>query len=118
MNEEVWNYGPTAGYPIDADIVGYRVEALDGHIGKVDKHSREVGAAYLVVDTGPWILGKEVLIPAGVVERIDPVQEKVYVSRSKEQIKNAPEFDRDKHEGDSGYHEEVGGYYGGPPFLA
>jgi hypothetical protein len=30
-----------------------------------------------VVDTGPWIFGRKVLLPAGVVERIDTVEHKV-----------------------------------------
>ncbi|MDJ0386060.1 hypothetical protein [Streptomyces sp. G-G2] len=38
--------------------------------------------------------------------------QKIYVNRTKEQIKAAPEFDRDKHLGDPGYHETLGSYYG------
>ncbi|MFF1411937.1 PRC-barrel domain containing protein, partial [Streptomyces sp. NPDC058289] len=51
------------------------------------------------------------------VLRVDPEDKKVYVDRTKEQIKSAPEFHRDKHLGDGGYHEELGTYYGtGAPF--
>jgi hypothetical protein len=111
MSESVWNYGPAAGYQAGGNLVGYKVEATDGHIGKVDKHSDDVGAAYLVVDTGVWIFGKHVLLPAGTISRVDPEEQKVYVSRTKDEIKNAPEFDKDKHLGDAGYHEQLGGYY-------
>ena len=48
------------------DLTGFSVEALDGSIGKIDEASNEVGASYLVVDTGPWIFGKKVMLPAGV----------------------------------------------------
>ncbi|MFF4098772.1 PRC-barrel domain-containing protein [Streptomyces sp. NPDC001903] len=99
------------------DLTGYKVEATDGTIGKVDKHSDEVGDAYLVVDTGVWIFGKEVLLPASTVVKVDPEDRKIFVDRTKEQIKAAPEFHRDKHLGDAGYRAELGTYYGtGAPF--
>jgi len=93
------------------DLTGYGVEAVDGGIGKIDEASNEVGAGYIVVDTGPWIFGKKVLLPAGVISRVDPDEEKVYVSRTKEQIKNAPEFDQDNYRDDS-YRSSLGSYYG------
>jgi hypothetical protein len=104
--------------PADADLTGYKVEATDGGIGKVDKHSDEVGDAYLVVDTGVWIFGKEVLFPASTVVSIDPDEKKVFIGLAKQQIKDAPEFDREKHLGDPGYRDELGTYYGtgGAPF--
>ncbi|MFD5677699.1 PRC-barrel domain-containing protein, partial [Streptomyces sp. NPDC127040] len=91
VTEHVWSYTSTAGHLAGTDLTGYKVEATDGSIGKVDKHSDEVGDAYLVVDTGVWIFGKEVLLPASTVIRIDADDKKVYVDRTKEQIKDAPE---------------------------
>ena len=69
----------------------------------------------MVVDTGPWIFGKKVLLPAGVVDRVDRDEEKVYVGRTKDQIKNAPEFDKDRYR-DNAYRSGLGDYYdtGGP----
>lgn len=117
MTEHVWSYKSTAGRVTGADLTGYKVEATDGSIGKVDKHSDEVGAAYLVVDTGVWIFGKEVLLPASTVVSIDPDEQKIFVDRTKEEIKDAPEFVRDKHLGDPDYHDELSTYYGtGIPF--
>ncbi|MFE4857835.1 PRC-barrel domain-containing protein [Streptomyces sp. NPDC056670] len=112
MTEQVWSYKPTAGYLAGADLTGYKVEATDGSIGKVDKHSDEATDAYLVVDTGVWIFGKEVLLPASTVVRIDHDEQKVFVDRTKDQIKDAPEFHRDKHLGDPAYRAELGTYYG------
>ncbi|WP_328877101.1 PRC-barrel domain-containing protein [Streptomyces sp. NBC_00299] len=112
MSADMWGYQPTAGYAPGSSLIGYKVEATDGGIGKVDKHSDDVGASHLVVDTGVWIFGKHVLIPAGLVSGIDTAAETIYVDRTKEQIKNAPEFDKDKHAEDTGYHEQLGGYYG------
>jgi hypothetical protein len=105
-----WNYRETAEVGDGADLVGYRVEAIDGHIGKIDEHSTLVGDSYLVVDTGPWIFGKKVMLPAGTVTRVDALDQKVYVDRAKEQIKNAPEFDADTF-GSPEYRDKIGGYY-------
>ncbi|MGW7101836.1 PRC-barrel domain-containing protein [Streptomyces sp. NPDC054838] len=113
MSGNVWGYRETSGRALGADLTGYKVEATDGSIGKVDKHSDEVGSSYIVVDTGPWIFGREVLLPAGTITRIDPEEQKVYVDGTKEQIKNAPEFEREKHLHDEAYRGQVGGYYSG-----
>ena len=93
------------------DLSGYSVEALDGGIGKIDEASNEVGAGYIVVDTGPWIFGKKVMLPAGVINRVDDDDEQVYVNRTKDQIKNAPEFDEDRYR-DESYRRRLGSYYG------
>ena len=92
------------------DLIGYSVEATDGGVGKIDDATNEVGSSYIVVDTGPWIFGKHVLLPAGVIDRVDPESETVYVSRSKDEIKNAPEWD-DERGVDETYRSEVGSYY-------
>jgi hypothetical protein len=105
-----WSYRDDAGVT-GADLVGYKVEATDGSIGKIDSASYEVSSSFLVVDTGPWIFGSKVMLPAGVVSRVDHDDRKVYVDRSKEQIKSAPEFDHDTHT-DQAYREKLGGYYG------
>jgi hypothetical protein len=92
------------------DLAGYDVEATDGGIGSIDKANYEVGGAYLVVDTGPWIFGRKVLLPAGTVQRVDHADRKVYVDRTKDQIKNAPEYDADAVP-TSEYRDRLGGYY-------
>jgi len=94
-----------------ADVVGYSVEATDGGIGKIDEASDEVGASSIVVDTGPWIFGKKVILPAGVIDRVDRDEETVYVNRTKDQIKNAPELGEGM-ERDDAYRGELGSYYG------
>ncbi|MET9952476.1 PRC-barrel domain-containing protein [Streptomyces sp. NPDC006339] len=116
MTENAWTYGAASGYPVGTNLAGWRVEATDGHIGKVDKHSEEVGDACLVVDTGVWIFGKEVLLPASTVTRVDLEEQTVHVRLTKEQIKDAPEFHSDKHLADRQYREEIAVYYrtGGP----
>jgi hypothetical protein len=107
---ELWTYGDASWGA--ADLSGFGVEAIDGSIGKVDEASNELGASWIVVDTGPWIFGKKVMLPAGVIERVDVNEEKVYVSRTKDEIKNAPEFDESLLRDDE-YRGRLGSYYAG-----
>ena len=106
---DVWTYRDEtlAG----SDIRGFHVEALDGGIGTIDESTNDVGSSYVVVDTGPWIFGKKVMLPAGVIDRVDLDEERVYVGRTKDEIKNAPEFDEVSYR-DETYRTELGGYYG------
>jgi hypothetical protein len=94
------------------DLTGFKVEARDGGIGKVDEATYEAGGSFIVVDTGPWIFGKKVLLPAGVIRDIDPDTETIFVNLTKDEIKNAPEFDEERYR-DEGYRSELSGYYGG-----
>ena len=110
-NLELWTYRENTVTDGSA-VVGYSVEATDGGIGKIDEATSEVGSSYLVVDTGPWIFGKKVMLPAGVIDRVDHDTETVFVSRNKDEIKDAPEFDTDRYTSDE-YRDELGGYYGG-----
>ncbi len=107
---DAWNFSADAGVGNGADLVGYRIEAIDGHIGKIDESSTLVGEQYLVVDTGPWIFGKKVLLPAGTVNHVDPLDQKVYVDRTKAQIKDSPEFHPDTYNSPE-YRSKVGDYY-------
>jgi PRC-barrel domain len=106
-----WNYREEAELGDGADVIGFRVEAADGHIGKIDAASTLVGDSYLVVDTGPWIFGKKVLLPAGTVSNVDSLESKIYVDRTKDQIKESPEFDPDTYNTPE-YRDKLGGYYG------
>ncbi|MFJ8622967.1 PRC-barrel domain-containing protein [Kitasatospora sp. NPDC093550] len=110
----IWEFRSESGHVSGTDLVGFHVEATDGPVGKVDKHSEEVGASHLVVDTGPWIFGTRVLLPAGTVARVDQHEKKVYVDRTKDEIKNGPAFDP-THGSDADYQAGYDAYYG--PFY-
>ncbi|MFF0152693.1 hypothetical protein [Micromonospora sp. NPDC005203] len=84
-------------------------QASDGRIGTIDQASNEADAGYLVVDTGPWIFGQRVLLPAGTVERVDHQERVVHVDRTRQQVNDAPPFDADP--ADPEYRERVGAYY-------
>ena len=106
---EMWTF--TVQTPPNLDLSGFKVEATDGDIGKVDEATNEVGGSFIIVDTGPWIFGKKVMLPAGVIQDIDPDTETIFVNRTKDEIKNAPEFDEQRYR-DQDYRDEIGGYYG------
>jgi len=94
------------------DLVGFDVEATDGGIGKIDEATYDVGASYLVVDTGPWIFGRKVTLPAGTITRVATDDRKVFVGRTKDQVRDAPEFDKDSYAG-ADYRDRLGSYYRG-----
>ena len=110
MRTDIWTYSDqTMAKPLKVE--GFKVAASDGDIGKVDEATYDVGSSYVVVDTGPWILGRKVLLPAGVIERIDLDNEKVDVRLTKDQIKNSPELtETDDYRSDA-YRTQVGTYY-------
>ena len=112
MSNDVWTYREPMVVATDIDVSGYDVEATDGSIGKVDEATYETGRSYLVVDTGPWIFGKKVMLPAGVVRGVDEQEHTVFVDRTKDEIKNAPEYD-EASQGDDEYRGQLGSYYGG-----
>jgi hypothetical protein len=95
------------------DLEGFDIEAVDGSIGKIDEATEEVSRSRVVVDTGPWIFGKKVCLPAGVIERIDLDDRRVFVGLSKDQIKDSPEYDPERDREDGDYFDRLGTYYGG-----
>jgi hypothetical protein len=105
MNNDLWSYPESVGR---LDLTGFEVQAADGSIGKVDESTNEAGKSYLVVNTGVWVFGKKVILPAGLVERVDRDQEKLYVAPTKDDIKDAPEFNDDASED---YRSALSDYY-------
>jgi hypothetical protein len=90
---------------------GFSVEARGGSIGKIDEATDDVGASFVVVDTGPWLFGKKVMLPASIIERVDYDNETVYVSVTTERIKNAPAFEASTYR-DTDYRSRLSSYYG------
>lgn len=111
---ELWDYRADVydrSKPLD--LAGYHVQAADGKIGTVDEATYEVGESYLVVDTGPWIFGKKVMLPASTIISIEPNERRVHVSRTKQEIKDAPEFDEGTFK-EPEYRTRLTDYYGRP----
>ena len=109
MTDALWDYPETAGR---TDATGYNVEAFDGSAGHVEDVALEQGVSYLVVDTGPSVFGRKVLIPAGAVDRIDREAEKVFLSLPREALDDAPQYDA-KRPFDDEQRDELSRYYAG-----
>ena len=108
MATAIWAF---VGHVTERQLDGFEVRASDGSIGTVDKATYDVGASYVVVDTGPWIFAKRVLLPAGVIQRVERDAGVIHVGRSSEEIRSAPEF-----EGGSvtaAYRDRLGRHYSG-----
>ena len=113
MPADVWNFRDfraiTAG---DVNLSGFEVVGRDGSIGVVDKASSQVSASYLVVDTGDWHPGHQVILPAGTVERIDPDKRVVVVDRTRKEIEDAPDLTRAEMRR-ARFQDRLSGYYHG-----
>jgi hypothetical protein len=107
---EIWTL--TVATPPNIDLTGFEVEATDGKIGKVDEATQEASGSFIVIDTGPCIFGKKVMLPAGVIRDIDPDTQTIFVGLTKDEIKNAPEFDEHTYR-EQAYRDELGSYYTG-----
>jgi hypothetical protein len=110
MAFQPWEYRPDAGFAEGADLTGYTVVAVDGDVGHVEA-SYDSRPAYLEVDIASFF-GRAVMLPAGLVERIDSTEKKVYVDRTRDQIKEAPRYNQALAD-HVDYWERLGSYYSG-----
>jgi len=97
--------------PDGRNLVGFDIQAADGHFGEIDEATTEVDKSHIVVDTGPWIFGRKIVLPAGVIERVDWIEEKVYVDLDKDQITDSPELEEGS-ETDPTYRDQLATYFG------
>ena len=97
---EMWTFVVEA--PQNLDLTGFNVEEYKRPKFQVTLEAPK---------TGPWIFGKKVMLPAGMIREIDPDTETIFVNRTKDEIKNAPEFDEQRYR-EQGYRDELGEYYG------
>jgi hypothetical protein len=89
---EVWNFRDEALARID--LRGFDVRARDGAIGQVVEGMEGPAGGYLVIDPGVAMpLGRQLLVPAGLVEKVEVENKRVVVRADRKQIENAPEFD-------------------------
>ena len=78
------------------NVIGYHIAAKDGDIGHVEDFlvdDTTWAIRYMVVDTSNWWFGKKVLVSPGWVAGVDWNDSKLHVDMTREQIKNAPEYD-------------------------
>jgi hypothetical protein len=78
------------------EVKGYRIHTSDGEIGHVDDFLMDDetwSIRYLVVDTGGWLPGKQVLIAPLWATAVSWDEQAVTVDLTRDQIKRAPEYD-------------------------
>jgi len=76
-------------------ITGYHIQTHEGAIGHVTDFmidDKSWAIRHLVVETGHWYAGKEIVISPTHVERISYEESTVFVNVTKETIRDAPEF--------------------------
>ena len=76
----------------------YAIRAKDGKIGKVKDFLFDDitwTIRYLVVDTGTWLLSRQVLLAPVTVEEIKGDEEELWVNLTKTQVENSPNIRAD-----------------------
>lgn len=98
------------------EISGYHIQTENkefGHLEDLFVDEEDWLIRYLLIDTRNILPGKDVLIAPEWLDHISWNQEKIYVSKTKEQIKNAPEYreERSDYLVDRDYEEKLYDYY-------
>jgi len=81
-------------------VTGYHIQSVDGEIGHVNSFmvdDKNWAIHELVIETGHWYSGKEILIPTGKVKRISYDEAKVFVSLTKADILQTAENEISQH---------------------
>jgi uncharacterized protein YrrD len=80
-------------------LSGFRVMAEGGEVGRVhDCFFDESGwhIRYIVVRTGPWLLGRDVIIVPGHVRLVSLEEEQLSADLTREELENSPDVDTEK----------------------
>lgn len=78
------------------EVVGYRVAARDGELGKVEDFiidDENWNVRYAVIDTRVWLPGKRVLVPLARLESVEWRDRDMHVDLTREQIRDCPEYE-------------------------
>ena len=81
-----------------SELLGYKIKTEDGEIGSISDFVIDDGdwtICYIVVDTGKWFSGKEVLISISRLKSVEWATQEASLGLKTETIRNAPEFDPD-----------------------
>ncbi|MFJ9608109.1 PRC-barrel domain containing protein [Kitasatospora sp. NPDC101176] len=86
MGTELWEYRPGPHHAAELSLTGYEVQAVDGPLGTVEQDSGD----HLLVDAGPWVPGARVVVPVGLVARIDHLELAVHLDCPRARLSSAP----------------------------
>jgi len=80
-------------------LIGHKIQATDGELGKVDEFyfdDRAWNIRYLVVGTGSWLSGRQVLISPEALKAPGWESKNFPVALTLEQVRNSPDIDTKK----------------------
>ncbi|MFF2145596.1 PRC-barrel domain containing protein [Kitasatospora sp. NPDC058190] len=86
MSTDLWEYRPGSHPAADLTLVGYEVHATDGPLGRVEQDAGD----HLLVDASAWVPGNRVLVPVGLVARIDHLNLAVHLDCPRARLSSAP----------------------------
>ncbi len=102
------------------EIIGYELNATDGEFGKCKDllfDDRWWTIRHMVASTGPWLIGRLVLVSPLMIQQPDWESRNIYLNVSRETIENCPSPMED--ETVSQEHEnKMALYYGYPNYWA
>jgi hypothetical protein len=99
-------------------VVGYKLDALDGEIGKVREFyfdDRHWAVRYLVAETGTWLADRQVLLAPYALLAVNQDEKSIAVDLTKKQIEDSPSIDKHKPVSHQ-FEQEYYGYYGYPVY--
>jgi hypothetical protein len=104
------------------EMKGFTIGATDGEIGKVIDFyfdDEKWTVRYLVVDTGGWLTGRQVLISPFSIKKVEWYANRIDVELTKSRVENSPSIDTDKpvsrqHEADYFTYYNYPYYWAGP----
>lgn len=102
------------------ELKTYSLQARDGEIGKVQEvyfDDAQWSVRYLVVRTGGWLLGREVLISPAAITGLDEENRRISVDLTCEMVEKSPPVESKKpvsRHYEAAYHH----YYGWEPYWA
>jgi hypothetical protein len=100
------------------EMTGYHIGATDGSIGHIDDFLLDPDGwlvRYVVVGTGNWWVGRQVLLIPGAITGVNWADRTAEAALTREQIRNGPEFDPAQTV-DRAFEERYFGYYGYPVY--
>jgi uncharacterized protein YrrD len=100
-----------------SEVINYTIQAKDDSIGHVedfifDDETWQI--RYMIIDTKNFLPGKKVIIALSWIKNIEWTELKVHVDHTKEEIKNSPEFDKEKLNRE--YENQLFDYYKRPKY--
>jgi hypothetical protein len=79
------------------EVIGYDIRARDGDIGHVEDFvvdDQTWMINYMIVNTGNWLPGRNVVVSPSYVETVDWSDSRVYMELLRETIEKSPEYDQ------------------------